>query len=250
METELSALPPIALPPPQSAGPQVHSAAATVEGERATAYNGAPAGLEHHHDGDKLDPTRVEPHLLDRTCSALVTRKSRNHRTFTPFSCTLLRHQLPAREKSEPIIGTFIRACIFLIGGGLCWVTRAAENGERGNGCTKHQELASKEAPQAKHESLVATEASFNARIVVGGRVFVRCFFLVMDLCRHVVPLVGVWGAVPGIAKRWEREAVGEPFIPPLFHDGALDLLKRYSGIVWGLGRVAGLLRGGSGRGL
>ena len=32
-------------------------------------------------------------------------------------------------------------------------------------------------------------------------------------------------------------------------HDGALDLLKRHSGIVWGPGRFAGLLRGGSVRG-
>jgi hypothetical protein len=31
--------------------------------------------------------------------------------------------------------------------------------------------------------------------------------------------------------------------------DGALDLLNRHSGIVWGPGRFAGLLRGGSARG-
>ena len=40
-----------------------------------------------------------------------------------------------------------------------------------------------------------------------------------------------------------------------MFHDdksvdGALDLLKRHSGIVWGPGRFAGLLRGKSVRGL
>ena len=34
------------------------------------------------------------------------------------------------------------------------------------------------------------------------------------------------------------------------FFDGTLHLLKRHSSIVWGLGRFAGLLRGGSVRGL
>ena len=27
-------------------------------------------------------------------------------------------------------------------------------------------------------------------------------------------------GAVRGIAPRWEREGIGEPFLPPLFHGG------------------------------
>jgi len=49
---------------------------------------------------------------------------------------------------------------------------------------------ASKQTTQAKHESLVATEAIFSARVVVGFRVLCRSLFCVRY--RHVLPLVGV----------------------------------------------------------
>ena len=63
---------------------------------------------------------------------------------------------------------------------------RAAKNGGEVTVYTQHRRSekgtqASKQAPQAKHESLVAAETSFGARIVVGCRVFVRCLFFYAD---------------------------------------------------------------------
>ena len=67
----------------------------------------------------------------------------------------------------------------FFIAGGLHSVTALRKTGGEETVYPKNQELkqASKQSPQAEHESLVATEAIFGARVVVDGRVLVSCLF-------------------------------------------------------------------------
>ncbi len=77
------------------------------------------------------------------------------------------------------------------------------------------------------------------------GPVYLIVLEVALDL--HISPLVafgGSYGRLHTVSMR-KRGWIARSCLPKPFFDVALDLLKRYSGIVWDPSRFAVLLRGG-----